>query len=77
MNRGLLLAPLLLLHGPTGREIRINPRNITSLHASVPTQRNKAVAEGAHCLINTSDGKFVSVAETCDAVSQMIAEASK
>ena len=71
MNRGLLLAPLLLLHGPTGREIRINPRNITSLH-SPAGQRNTAVTEGAHCLINTSDGKFVSVVETCAVVSQMI-----
>jgi hypothetical protein len=63
---------LLLLHGPTGREIRINPRNITSLHSPVPGQHNTAVAAGARCLINSSDGKFVSVVETCEAVTRMI-----
>lgn len=68
---GLIIA-LLLLHGPTGREIRINPRNVTSLHAPVPGQHNKVLSEGVGCLINTSDGKFVSVIETCEAVSRMI-----
>ena len=77
MNRGLILASLLLLHGPTGREIRINPRNVTSLHAPQPGQRNTSVTAGANCLINTSDGKFVSVAETCEAVSQMITGVGK
>jgi hypothetical protein len=70
------LLALLLLHGPTGREIRINPRTVTSLHAPVPGQRNTAVIDGANCLINTSDGKFVSVVETCETVSSMI-EGSK
>jgi hypothetical protein len=68
----LTIALLLLLHGPTGREIRINPRNITSLHSPVPGQRNKVLAEGVGCLINTSDAKFVSVVETCESVSRMI-----
>lgn len=63
---------LLLLHGPSGREVRINPRNITSLHSPVPGQRNKVLTEGVGCLINTSDSKFVSVVETCEAVSRMI-----
>lgn len=71
-----LLTPLLLLHGVTGREIRINPRNVTSLHASVP-QGNKTLAAEVKCLINTSDGKFVSVIETCEIVSQLIAGAAK
>lgn len=66
------LLALLLLHGPTGREIRINPRTITSLHAPVSGQRNTTITDGANCLINTSDGKFVSVVETCEAVSRMV-----
>src|SRR5215203_632991 len=68
---GLVIA-LLLLHGPTGREIRVNSRSVTTLHASVPGQPNKALADGANCLINTTDGKFISVVETCEAVSRMI-----
>lgn len=63
---------LLLLHGPTGREIRVNPRNVTSLHSPVPGQRNKTITDGVNCLLNTVDGKFVSVVETCEAVSRMI-----
>src|SRR5215203_4680429 len=66
------LIAFLLLHGPTGREITINSRNVTSLHAPVPGQHNKLLADGVGCLINTSDGKFVSVVETCEAVSRMI-----
>ena len=67
-----LVIALLLLHGPNGREIRINSRNVTSLHAQVPGQPNKVIAAGVGCLINTTDGKFVSVVETCEAVSRMI-----
>lgn len=67
-----LVAALLLLHGPTGREIRVNPRNIASLHAPLPGQRNTAITDGAKCLIFTNDGKFVGVVETCEAVSRMI-----
>ena len=68
---GLVIA-LLLLHGPNGREVRINSRNVTSLHAPVRGQSNKVLAEGIGCLIYTSDGKFVSVVETCEAVSRII-----
>src|SRR5215203_4747883 len=68
---GLVIA-LLLLHGPNGREIRVNSRSVTTLHASVPGQPNKVIAAGVGCLIYTSDGKFVSVVETCEAVSRMI-----
>lgn len=70
------LALLLLLHGPTGREIRVNPRHVASLHAPLPGQSNKVLADRIGCLINTTDGKFVGVVETCDAVSRMI-EAQK
>jgi hypothetical protein len=67
-----LILALLLLHGPTGREIRVNPRSVTSLHSSVPGQPNKTLTDGVKCLVNLADGKFVSVAETCEMVSEMI-----
>lgn len=67
-----LALALLLLHGPTGREIRVNPSSITSLHSSVPGQPNKTLTDGVKCLVNLTDGKFVSVAETCEMVSEMI-----
>jgi hypothetical protein len=70
---GLIIA-LLLLHGPTGREIRINPRNVTSLHAPTTPGHNQVVVKGANCLVNTTDGKFISVVETCADVARMIGE---
>ena len=66
------LALLLLLHGPTGREIRLNPKSVTSLHAPQVPGHNQAIADGANCLINMADGKFIAVVETCEAVSRMI-----
>lgn len=72
-----LILALLLLHGPTGREIRVNPNSVTSLHSSVPGQPNKVLTDGSKCLINLTDGKFVSVAETCEMVDSMINQARR
>lgn len=58
---------LVLLHAPDGREIRVNPDSITSMHAGTGSG-NKLITEGARCLINLADGKHVAVAETCDDV---------
>lgn len=73
----LVVALLLLLHGPTGREIRLNPHSVTSLHMAEKQGRNQAITDAANCLINTTDGKFISVVETCEAVSRMIDEARR
>lgn len=69
---GPTVASLILLHGPTGREIRINPRNVTSLQSPQSPGKNQVLIDGVNCLINTSDGKFVSVVETCPAVAKML-----
>lgn len=66
------LLALLLLHGPTGREIRLNSRTVTSLHGPTTPGQNQAVVKGTNCLINTTDGKFISVVETCADVARMI-----
>jgi hypothetical protein len=71
---GIVILLLLLLHGPTGREIRLNPRTVTSLHAPMTPGHNQAITEGANCLINTADGKFIAVIETCAEVARMIEE---
>jgi len=63
---------LLLLHGPDGHEIIVNPAAVTSMHAAVEGAPNKLVTNEVRCLINTADGKFVSVVESCEAVSVMI-----
>jgi hypothetical protein len=65
---------LLLLHGPDGHEILLNPRAIASMHAAVKGQPNKQFDADVRCVINTTDSKFVSVTETCDEVRQQIKE---
>jgi uncharacterized protein YlzI (FlbEa/FlbD family) len=59
---------LIILHTLTGAEIAINPKLITSMRASIPDQANKVLAQGVNCLINMTDGKFVTVKESCNEV---------
>jgi hypothetical protein len=59
---------LILLHGPQGADILINPAAITSLRAGVPGKPSEYVTENARCIVSLSDGKFVSVLETCEEV---------
>ena len=66
---------LVLLHGPGGGIIHINPEAVTSLRAAPPDETDKHFTDEARCMINLSDGKFVSVIETCEAVRSLIKEA--
>lgn len=72
-----ILIGLILLHGPSGAEILLNPESITSMHFAMPGKKNELVAHQAKCVINTTDGKFISVLETCDIVRKLIKEADK
>lgn len=62
---------LVTLHGVNGHEIFVNPREVTSMHAAIPGKPNKTFTEGVRCMISTTDGKFVTVIETCEAVRQL------
>ena len=64
---------LLLLHAPDGQEYRIAPDQVTSLHAPRPDGGKHFVAT-VHCLVNLTDGKFVSVVETCPEIQKMLEE---
>lgn len=65
-----LYAGLLLLHGPDGREIRVNPDQVTSLKAAT-SEPNKLLHDEAQCLVNLTDGKYVAVREPCVAIEKM------
>jgi hypothetical protein len=67
-----VVAALVLLHGPGGREITLNPAAVTTMQASRDGVANTALAPDVKCLINTTDGKFVSVIETCEQVRELI-----
>jgi hypothetical protein len=65
---------LIVLHSGSGAEVDINPDGITSLRAESRKGEDRYFAEGTACMINTSDGKFVTVVETCEQVRKMIEE---
>lgn len=62
---------LVALHAPDGHEILVNPAAVTSMHAAVEGKKNELISEQVRCLINTNDGKFISVIEPCDKVSEL------
>lgn len=55
---------LIVFHAPDGHEIFINPAEVTMLHQKL-VQSKGNFTENANCLINTTDGKFVTVIENC------------
>lgn len=62
---------LIMLHRLDGGEVAINPSQITSLHTAA-TSQNKVVNPDAHCVIGLTDGKLVSVRETCLEVRRLL-----
>ncbi|MCA1452147.1 hypothetical protein I6F35_02820 [Bradyrhizobium sp. BRP22] len=77
MDIALIVLRLVLLHGPDGHEIALNPEQITTMRAALPGSQNKHLTQDARCMISTSDGKFVSVVESCDQVRKLIEDAEK
>lgn len=67
-----LVYALVVLHGPDGREINVSPGEIASIHCKMPDRENKMFVEGVNAIINTTDGKYVSVVETCSDIRDML-----
>jgi hypothetical protein len=66
---------LVVLHGPDGREININPKAVTTLQvARDDTDTTKQTTRGVACIVNLTDGKFVAVREDCDRVRSILQE---
>lgn len=63
---------IVLLHGPNGHEILLHPRQVTSMHSAIPGKSNAQFTDDVKCVINTTDGKFISVVEPCDTVRQIM-----
>lgn len=66
------LVVLLILHGVSGKEITVNSDKIVSMRDGEHT--GQYIDDDVGCVINTNDGKFISVVETCAAVRQLIGE---
>ena len=68
---------LIVLHSPDGREIDISVDEITSLQCKMPNRESKLFAEGVNAVINLTDGKFVSVRESCPEIRELIERKEK
>lgn len=66
----MILPLLIVLHSVTGVPIEINPVMVT--HLRYPEQGTRLFTEGARCMINMTDGKYVTVRETCAEVRALI-----
>jgi hypothetical protein len=68
----LATAAMIILHGATGGEIDINVQEITNMRGDDPGHPTPNFTKGVHCMISMSDGKYVTVRETCEEVRQII-----
>lgn len=66
-----LALSVISLTGPDEQSITIVPGNIVSMREPRSTEH---FARGIKCLINTVDGKFTAVVETCDVVRERMGE---
>lgn len=68
---------LVVLHGVDGREIDVSVAEITSVYCKIPNDKNKLLTEGANAVVNLTDGKHISVKETCSEIRAGIEEKTK
>jgi hypothetical protein len=61
----LWLVVLVVLHSPDGSEIVVSENEVVSMRGTRDDEPSKHFPENVHCMINTSDGKFIAVSETC------------
>ena len=65
---------LILLHGPNGDTINVNPHEVSSLRdPSVGSEGH--FAKGTKCLVFMSNGKVLAISEECEEAKKMIEEA--
>jgi len=53
------------LHGPDGQRAFLNPKTISSLREPIATDL-KHFTGRVHCVVVTTNGKFIAVVETCN-----------
>jgi uncharacterized protein YlzI (FlbEa/FlbD family) len=70
----LALQQYLVLQTIDGRSVFVNPAQITNM----VEQTGKGVVVGSvHCVIFLTDGKFLSVTETCESIQKRLSEIRK
>jgi hypothetical protein len=67
---------MVLLHRADGGEVLVAGPQITSMHAAAPGGGNKVAHPAARCVVWLTDGRVLSVIETCEIVRRLLEEAS-
>jgi uncharacterized protein YlzI (FlbEa/FlbD family) len=65
-----LAVTLIELTGLDGEPVAVNPHSVVTLRS--PRPNDHLLPPGAACAVQTSDGKHVSVRETCEQVRQRL-----
>jgi hypothetical protein len=71
MEGFLLALYLVALTGPDGQVIVVNPQSVVSIR-TVREPTKGQFGKDVQCLIHTSDGKFLSVVESCEVVRERL-----
>jgi hypothetical protein len=67
---------LILLHSAAGQPVLVNPDLITTMQGR-SVDRPELFVMNVRCLVNTTDGKFMTVRETCDQVRALVDESRR
>jgi hypothetical protein len=65
---------LITLHMIDGRVVQVNPKQVTHLLSDTPDGHNKVLPDAVNCVVKFVDGSFLSVAEACDTVRELMKE---
>jgi len=71
---------LIVLHSVDGFEIIVNPEHIAILRPTSEAAKgtpNQLLTKGVTCVVGLSDGKFISVTETCATIRDAIDQSNK
>jgi hypothetical protein len=72
-----LLLVLIVLHTVDGRDVIVNTDQISTMReAHEPGDPDRAFTGKVRCMINTTDGKFVTVIEECSQVRSLTLDKS-
>lgn len=75
MIRFVAIIVLITVHMIDGRKVEINPKQIVSLsEVRDKGDPKKQYADDVRCVLSLTDGKYLSVAETCSQVRALIGE---
>lgn len=71
----LFVSPLELIevHGPDGQVTWVNANEISSLRAPSSLDLKRYFPPGTHCVISTTNGKFVACIESCQDIRNRLA----